>query len=213
MRDVQADQHLSCSHMVRTGIENKQKKLKEWPWIRILKKVVNSDLQIVSPCSQANHMLYIPQMWDNLSSYSKMSVRPAKTQISLGIHPVWSESLLCTQWVAKDPSFLQTESEDWSDWADAKVDLSRRWAHSHFVGFVMSWLIFSEQHNKNNKYYDWYQWLIYRIYSNKRPWGAAIQKSSEKWCSWDKIWANLPSFQCLEAILYGIWQPFSHKKW
>ena len=33
-------------------------------------------------------------------------VRLAKTQISLGIRPVWSESSLCAQWVAKDPSFL-----------------------------------------------------------------------------------------------------------
>ena len=24
-----------------------------------------------------------------------------------------------------------------SDWADAQADLSLRWAHSHFVGFVM----------------------------------------------------------------------------
>ena len=31
-------------------------------------------------------------------------------------------------------------SEDWSDWADAQADLSVRWAHTHFVGFVMSWL-------------------------------------------------------------------------
>ena len=30
----------------------------------------------------------------------------------------------------------------WSDWADAQTDLSLRWAHSHFVGFVMSRLIF-----------------------------------------------------------------------
>ena len=48
---------------------------------------------------------------------NKMSVCPAKTQISLGIRPVWSESSLCTQWVAKDPSFLHADSEDWSDWA------------------------------------------------------------------------------------------------
>ena len=41
-----------------------------------------------------------------------MNVRPAKTQISLGIRPVWSESSLCTQWVAKDPSFLHADSED-----------------------------------------------------------------------------------------------------
>ena len=41
-----------------------------------------------------------------------MSVRPAKTQISLGIRPVWSESSLCAQWVAKDPVFLHADSED-----------------------------------------------------------------------------------------------------
>ena len=43
---------------------------------------------------------------------NKMSVRPANTQISLGIRPVWSESSLCAQWVAKDPSFLHADSED-----------------------------------------------------------------------------------------------------
>ena len=42
---------------------------------------------------------------------NKMSVRPAKTQLSLGIRPVWSESSLCAQWVAKDPVFLHV-SED-----------------------------------------------------------------------------------------------------
>ena len=43
---------------------------------------------------------------------NKVSVRPAKTQISLGIRPVWSESSLCAQWVAKDSSFLHADSED-----------------------------------------------------------------------------------------------------
>ena len=41
-----------------------------------------------------------------------MAVRPAKTQISLGIRPVWSESSVCTHWVAKDPGFLYADSED-----------------------------------------------------------------------------------------------------
>ena len=41
-----------------------------------------------------------------------MCVRPAKTQISLGIRQVWSESSLCAQWVAKDPRFLHADSED-----------------------------------------------------------------------------------------------------
>ena len=43
---------------------------------------------------------------------NKMSVRPETTQISLGICPVWSESSLCTQWIAKDPRFLHADSED-----------------------------------------------------------------------------------------------------
>ena len=65
-----------------------------------------------------------------------MSVHPAKTQINLGIGPVWSESSLCVQWVAKDQSFLHADSEDSSDWADAEADQSLCWAHTHFVGFV-----------------------------------------------------------------------------
>ena len=40
------------------------------------------------------------------------------------------QSSLCAQWVAKDPSFLHADSEDWSDWADAQAHLSLRWAHS-----------------------------------------------------------------------------------
>ena len=60
---------------------------------------------------------------------TKWHVCPAKTHISLGTRPVWSESSLCAQWVAKNPSFLHVDSEDWSDWADAEADLSLRWAH------------------------------------------------------------------------------------
>ena len=74
-----------------------------------------------------------------------MTVCPAKTQISLGIRPVWSESSLCAQWVAKDLNFLHADSEDWSDWVDAQANLSFLRADSHFVGFVMRWLNFQEQ--------------------------------------------------------------------
>ena len=70
---------------------------------------------------------------------TKWHVCPAKTQISLGICPVWSEYLPCPQWVVKDPSFLHADSDDWSDWADAQDDLSA--GHTGlFVGFVLLWL-------------------------------------------------------------------------
>ena len=69
---------------------------------------------------------------------NKMSVPPAKTLIILGILQVWSESSLCAQWVAKDPSFLHADSED----SDQTGRMPRQiWVfaggHSHFVGFVM----------------------------------------------------------------------------
>ena len=73
---------------------------------------------------------------------NKMTLRPAKTQISLGIRPVWSESSLCTQWVAKDPSFLHADSEDF----DQTGRMPRLiWVFDgrtcHFVGFIMRRLI------------------------------------------------------------------------
>ena len=61
-------------------------------------------------------------------------------RISLGIRPVWSVFAVHSR-VAKEPSFLVSDSEDWSDWADAQTDLSVRWAHNHFVRFVMRRLI------------------------------------------------------------------------
>ena len=67
-----------------------------------------------------------------------MSVRPAKTQISLGIRPVWSVFAVRMKkaWVLSYP--LSAQRRLWSDWADAQADLSLRWAHTHCTGFVMS---------------------------------------------------------------------------
>ena len=72
---------------------------------------------------------------------NKMAVRLAKTQIRLGIRPVWSVFTVRMKkfWVLSYP--LNAQRRLWSDWADAQADLSLRWAHTHFVGFVMSWLI------------------------------------------------------------------------
>ena len=42
-------------------------------------------------------------------------------------------------WVLNYP--LSAQRRLWSDWGDAQADLSLRWAHSHFVGFIMRRLI------------------------------------------------------------------------
>ena len=44
-----------------------------------------------------------------------------------------------TAWVLSCP--LNAQRRLWSDWAEAQADLSLRWAHTHFVDFVMSRLI------------------------------------------------------------------------
>ena len=75
--------------------------------------------------------LLIPVFEPRHDKTNKMSLRPAKTQISLGIRPVWSESSLCAQWVAKGLRFLHADSK-YSD-------------QTHFVGFVMSRLIYYRQ--------------------------------------------------------------------
>ena len=64
---------------------------------------------------------------------TKPAVCPAKTQIS--IRRVWSESLLWAQWISKVPSFLHADSE-YSD-QTGRMPRLIRWAHTHFVGFVM----------------------------------------------------------------------------
>ena len=77
---------------------------------------------------------------------TKWHVRPAKTQIILGIRPVWSESSLCAQWVAKDPIFLHADSED-SDQTNRMPRLIWVFAGCtfYFVGFVMRRLILFHQ--------------------------------------------------------------------
>ena len=64
-----------------------------------------------------------------ITKLTKWHVRPAKTLISLGIRPVWSESLL-SAWRNIGPlTTYWAHSEDWSDLADVQADLSLRWAH------------------------------------------------------------------------------------
>ena len=79
-------------------------------------------------------LLYAPRHNKN-----KMSARPAKTQISLGIRPVWSIFAIRMKrpWVLSYS--LGAQRRLWSDWVDVQADMSLRWAHSHFVGFVMSY--------------------------------------------------------------------------
>ena len=67
---------------------------------------------------------------------NNVAVRPAKTQISLGIRPVWSESSL-SAWrkLGSLATQLSAQRRFWSDWADAQADLSLLWVHKSFCWF------------------------------------------------------------------------------
>ena len=117
-----------------------------------------------------------------------MTVRLAKTQISLGIRPVWSESSLKKAWVLSDPLSAQRRLwSDWasSDWADAQSDLSLRWAHTHFVGFVMSFLI-CNQRTVSTHIDDqiWVSELLLKDWKNNDQHSNFRTHSSRKKCHW-----------------------------
>ena len=95
--------------------------------------------------------LIAKHMSHSMTKPTKWHVRPAKTQISLGIRPVWPESSQCAQWEAKDSAFLHADSED--------SDQTRRmprliWAFAgrtgHFVGFVVMRLTYTENKSLGN---------------------------------------------------------------
>ena len=67
-----------------------------------------------------------------------MTVRQAKTQISLGMRPVWSESSLCAHWLAKDPSFLHMDIED-SDQTEQMPRLIWVFTGCTVILLVLSW--------------------------------------------------------------------------
>ena len=109
---------------------------------------------------------------------NKMNVHPAKTQISLGIPPVWSESSLYAQWLAKDPSFLHADSED-SDQTGRMPRLIWVFARrNQFVGFHMSRLrcicVFSS-----------YQISLYlsRLMTKPTKWLCAQRRCRSAWAS------------------------------
>ena len=73
-----------------------------------------------------------------MTKQTRWHVRPAKTQLNLGIRPVWSESSLCAQRVAKDPSFLHADNEDSAQtWRMPRLIWVFTGRTCHIVGFVV----------------------------------------------------------------------------
>ena len=66
-------------------------------------------LRIAEPSHRSvSRTLWLSSTWQNQQS----DCAPSEDSEHLGIRPAWSESSLCAQWVAKDPSFLNADSEN-----------------------------------------------------------------------------------------------------
>ena len=97
----------------------------------------------ICPCNVSYKVHIWTHKWSATWQNQQNELCTQRRQISLGIRPVWSGSLMFTQWVTKDPSFLHEDSKD-----SAQTGLMPRliWVFAgrtcHFVGFVMRLLIY-----------------------------------------------------------------------
>ena len=115
----------------------------------------------------------------HMTKPTKWCVRPARTQISLGIHPVWSESSLWAQWVAEDPRFLRADSEDSDqipDWSESSM-----WTHVILLVLSCNSSYHYYAYRKNPKNSDtlcsWTVWFYQRVMWPK-------ESCHEKTCLW-----------------------------
>ena len=74
---------------------------------------------------------------------TKWHVRPAKTEMSLGIRPVWSESSLSAWRKLGSLATHWAHSKDSDQTGRMPRLICHRWAHNHCVGFVTRRLICS----------------------------------------------------------------------
>ena len=111
-------------------------------------------------------------------------MRPVKTQISLGIHPVWSESSLCTQWVGTDTSFLHADSED-SDQTGRKPTLIWVFAGRTLTLSVLSYF--------NESLLFYLQFLVKNLQLSCR-----LPKST-------LLSARMSSWSALPSVIHNLW--------
>ena len=131
----------------------------------------------------------------DMTETNKVSVRPAKTQVSLGICPVWSESSLST-WRNLGPLATQ--------WADSEVsDQTGRvprliWV---FAGCTLILLVLS-CHN-SNVLQDFRSHALWKWLCQNTKWARARQNQKNDLCSQQRHWSAwaLPSLISLHCSL------------
>ena len=100
-------------------------------------------------------------------------------------------------WVLSYP--LSAKRRLWSDWADSQADLSLRWAHTQFVGFGVSWLIF---------FHPGFPWQRSRNFSSPSwPWELVIgcdHHDREDYCKFPK-YSDTQNICCNHSKIWTMW--------
>ena len=124
---------ITCMYDITVPMFVKSWKKKTFFFFSLLKKFRNFTVFIV--CYQAVIESIRWKFSCLMTKPTKWPVCPAKTQISLGICPVWSESSLCAWRNLVSLATHWAHSESWSDWMNAQAVLSLRCAYRSFCWF------------------------------------------------------------------------------
>ena len=149
---------------------------------------------------------------------TKWHARAAKTQTSLSIHPVWSESSLSAWRNLMSLATHWVHSED----SDAQADSSLRWVHMPFVRFVMRRLICKQQRlwpdlsqfthsicgirGSIKEPYLWLHWMYVHVHLNDHVTTVPFlptqfiyfSEKNQDLCLLQHIWANFTNEKSLE---------------
>ena len=72
---------------------------------------ITCSLTLIAFCCFFTVSILLNHNWATTWQNQRNECAPSEESDSLGIRPVWSQSLLCAQWVAKDPRFLHADSK------------------------------------------------------------------------------------------------------
>ena len=100
---AQSDQCLPCPHEEASHLAHSKDQIGQMPWLT----------WVLAECT-GHYVVLLLKSCTSEQQHDKTNkmICVQRRRISLGICPVWSESSLCTQWVAKDQIFLHADSAD-----------------------------------------------------------------------------------------------------
>ena len=105
-------------------------------------------------------------------------------------------------WVLSYP--LSAQQRLWSDWADIQADLSLRWAHTHFVGFVDMWLILLAHLSRRLTRWAYSIPMVRRpssVVVRRRPSLSVVHTFKLEYL-WSQL-ANLDQIVCVPLLAWG----------